>query len=69
MSDAVSLTTERRAMLARRSELLVQHPEVRLARELGPLMGEHEREYWIWTVENLEREVSNACGPKYTEVK
>lgn len=59
----------REAMLAYREAMIKLWPEIKLARELGPLMGEHEREYWIWTVETMEREISILRGPKYTEIR
>lgn len=59
----------RQAMLAHRKELLARRPEIKFARELGPLMGEHEREYWIWTVETMGRVISHLQGPRYTEIR
>lgn len=56
-------------MLKRREELLATHPDIRLACELGPLMGEYEREYWQWTVQKMEQEISRLRGPRYIEVK
>jgi hypothetical protein len=63
------MTDARESMLILRAALLELHPDIKLARDLGPLMGEHEREYWIWTVETMEREISVLRGPKYTEIK
>jgi len=68
-ADQDGQSRQRAAMLARRAELLASHPEIHLARKLGPLMGEHEREYWIWTVETMERELSAANRPHYTEYR
>ncbi len=60
---------DRKAMLKRRKVLLALHPEIKYARDLGPLMGEYEREYWQWSIESLEREVTQLRGPKYTEIR
>lgn len=60
---------DREAMLRRREEILAKQPEVKLARELGPLMGEYERAYWLWTVEKMEQEITRLHGPTYIEVK
>jgi len=43
--------TRREAMLARRAELSAAHPEITMAAELAPLMGELEPEYWDWQLE------------------
>jgi hypothetical protein len=61
----VEQIADREAMLARRKEILAQRPEIKFARELGPIMGEYEREYWRWCIETMELERSRLT---YTEV-
>lgn len=58
----------RQAMFTHRREILAANPEVKLARDFGPLMGEHEREYWIWSLEMAEAAVNAARRP-YVEIK
>lgn len=41
----------RQAMLVRRADLSAEHPEITMAAELAPLMGDLEREYWDWQLE------------------
>lgn len=55
----------RLAMLKRRARMLAQHPDVTTARALAPLMGDHERAYWAWIVDNARRETAEdrAAGP------
>lgn len=53
-------------MLRRRKEILAQRPEIKFARDLGPIMGEYEREYWQWCVETMEREITFARRGPYT---
>lgn len=60
---------DREAMLQRRAELLAAHPEIRLAAELGPLMGEYQMEYWKWSLEQAVHEIRGLRGPRYIEVK
>lgn len=57
----------RQAMLTRRTEVLAANPDVRLARNLAPLMGEFEREYWSWSLEGAEAEVNRLRTP-YVEI-
>jgi hypothetical protein len=56
-------------MLKRREELLAAHPEIKYARDLGPLMGEYEREYWQWNIAALELQITKLRGPQYTEIR
>lgn len=42
-------------MLTVRKHLMEAHPEITMAAELAPLMGEHEREYWGWCLERAMR--------------
>jgi len=60
---------DREAMLRRREEILAQRPEIKFARDLGPLMGEYEREYWLWSISTMERMITKLRGPAYTEIK
>lgn len=49
-----SVTINQRAhMLARREQLMTQHPEITLAADLAPLMGDLEQEYWSWCLERF----------------
>ena len=53
----------RAAMLARREELSAAHPEITMAAELAPLMGDLEREYWNWQIERyLAQELGEGDG-------
>ena len=65
----VEQIADREAMLKRREEILAQQPEIKYARELGPLMGEYEREYWQWSIEVMEQMITRLRGPKYTEIR
>ncbi|HEY3483397.1 MAG TPA: hypothetical protein VGL02_31380, partial [Streptomyces sp.] len=40
-------------MLARRRELIAANPDITEARDLAPLMGDLEREYWEWCLERF----------------
>lgn len=51
----------RAAMFARREVAIAEHPEALTAGELAPFMGEHEREYWEWTLDRLAQDM-NAAG-------
>lgn len=62
----VEQIADREAMLRRRKEILSQRPEIKLARDLGPIMGEYEREYWQWCVETMEREITFGRRGPYT---
>lgn len=53
----------RTAMLARREELSTAHPEITMAAELAPLMGDLEQEYWSWQLDRyFERELGGGDG-------
>lgn len=49
-------------MFAKRAEVMAARPEIQMAAELAPLMGEHEREYWKWCLERAL--AANTCRPK-----
>jgi hypothetical protein len=42
-------------MLAERERVMAAYPEVTAAVDMGPLMGAHEREYWVWCMERYAR--------------
>lgn len=56
-------TAKREAMLARRAEVIAEHPQLKTAGELAPFMGEHEREFWEWILDRLSQELSDAGLP------
>lgn len=56
----------REEMLSLRSKLLVEHPHLKTAGELAPLMGEFEREYWEWTLDRMVAELEAAGLPAAT---
>lgn len=43
--------TRRQDMLARREEILTARPDIRMASELAPLLGDLQGEYWDWQLE------------------
>lgn len=53
-------------MLALRSKLLAEHPHLKTAGDLAPLMGEFEREYWEWTLDRMVVELEAAGLPATT---
>jgi hypothetical protein len=57
------MTPEREAMFSRRVEMIAAHPEAKTAGDLAKYMGEYEREYWIWTLERLEKDMNAASRP------
>ena len=65
----IAQSDDHMGMLQRREEILAAHPEVKFARDLGPLMGEYEREYWQWCIASMERQITKLRGPHYTEIK
>jgi hypothetical protein len=51
--DHPSEVHRRADMLARREQLMAQHPEITLAADFAPLMGDLEQEYWSWCLERF----------------
>lgn len=52
-------TSDRERMLARRANLAEENPDIKYASEMAPLMGDLEREYWAWQLENSFAELMN----------
>jgi hypothetical protein len=52
-------TSDRKRMLVRRARLTEENPDIKYASEMAPLMGDLEREYWDWQLENSFAELMN----------
>lgn len=54
------VSSQREAMLAERARLLREHPEIKGAWELAPLMGDYYGEYWRWIADRWIADRSRA---------